>query len=232
LTEAEWLECQKPTNRLYSFLQGATERKRLLFACACFRQGWHLIRYRSTMEAVETIERYADGAASKEQLLGAAREAEMAANLVPWRHQGHGTLTDPSEVADFWRPQGPSPGWQLEWAVARVANTQQFNDISYQVFWEHGTPKTSMFFQDIFGHHRDDMTHRPFTKNPLCCHLAEAAYAECMFPSGELDFGRLGVLGDAIEELGGYGPILDHLRQPSPHVRGCWAIDALTGRIQ
>lgn len=208
MTEAEWQECQKPTNRLYSFLQGVDERKRLWFACGCFRQAWHHIQYRATIDAIEAIERYADGAATKEQLLDAAREAEMAARLAP----------------------GLSPAYQLAWAVATTADTQQFHDISCKVFWEHETQKPSMFLKDVFGNHRLVIPHRPFTENPLCCYLAEAAYSERILPSGELDPVRLGVLGDAIEELGGYGPILDHLRQPGPHVRGCWAIDTLTAR--
>ena len=46
-----------------------------------------------------------------------------------------------------------------------------------------------------------------------------------------VDVARLDVLGDALEDAGCTdADLLGHLRGPGPHWRGCWAIDALTGR--
>lgn len=59
--------------------------------------------------------------------------------------------------------------------------------------------------------------------------LAAAAY-EHRLPSGRFDQERLGVLADAMEEAGGHASLLEHLRQPGPHVRGCHVVDALLGR--
>jgi hypothetical protein len=43
--------------------------------------------------------------------------------------------------------------------------------------------------------------------------------------------GRLGVLADALEEAGGSNAdLLRRLRQPEPHVRGCWVVDLLLGK--
>jgi hypothetical protein len=54
--------------------------------------------------------------------------------------------------------------------------------------------------------------------------LAQAIYEERAFD-------RLPILADALEEAGcDNGDILAHLRSPGPHVRGCWAVDLLTGR--
>jgi hypothetical protein len=56
--------------------------------------------------------------------------------------------------------------------------------------------------------------------------LAQAAHEERALPSGELDRARLAVLADALEEAGcSEQAILDHLRGPGPHVRGCWLVD-------
>ena len=42
---------------------------------------------------------------------------------------------------------------------------------------------------------------------------------------------RLAVLADAVEEAGGTdAALLGHLRGAGPHVRGCWAVDALLGK--
>lgn len=46
------------------------------------------------------------------------------------------------------------------------------------------------------------------------------------------DFGNLPILADAVEEAGcGDGALLDHLREPVCHVRGCWAVDHILGKV-
>jgi hypothetical protein len=61
--------------------------------------------------------------------------------------------------------------------------------------------------------------------------LARAAYEDRALPSGELDPGRLSVLADALLDAGCTdAAILDHLRSPGPHVRGCWPIDLLLAK--
>ena len=58
--------------------------------------------------------------------------------------------------------------------------------------------------------------------------LAQASYEERQLPAGTLDPARLAVLADALEEAGCADPsLLGHLRESGPHVRGCWAVDAL-----
>jgi hypothetical protein len=47
----------------------------------------------------------------------------------------------------------------------------------------------------------------------------------------ERAFGHLPLLADALEEAGCTDPgILEHLRGPGPHVRGCWVVDLLLGK--
>jgi hypothetical protein len=46
----------------------------------------------------------------------------------------------------------------------------------------------------------------------------------------EQAFDRLPILADALEDAGcDDADILDHLRGPGPHVRGCWALDLVLG---
>ena len=50
-------------------------------------------------------------------------------------------------------------------------------------------------------------------------------------PTGRLDATSLAVLADALEEAGATdADLLNHLRGPGPHVRGCWVIDLLLGK--
>jgi len=69
------------------------------------------------------------------------------------------------------------------------------------------------------------------SSSPLIEALAQAAYTERNLPSGDLNPDRLAVLSDALEDAGcDNADILNHLREPGPHVRGCWAIDLLLGK--
>jgi hypothetical protein len=45
-------------------------------------------------------------------------------------------------------------------------------------------------------------------------------------------FDRLPHLADALEHAGCTdAELLGHLRSPGPHVRGCWAVDLVLGKI-
>jgi hypothetical protein len=49
--------------------------------------------------------------------------------------------------------------------------------------------------------------------------------------AARLAFDGLPILADALEDAGCTDPrLLDHLRGPGPHCRGCWAIDSVLGR--
>jgi hypothetical protein len=62
-------------------------------------------------------------------------------------------------------------------------------------------------------------------------HLARVVYEERDLLSGYLDAARLAVLADMLEEAGCCDPeVLGHLRGQGPHVRGCFAVDALLGK--
>jgi hypothetical protein len=63
--------------------------------------------------------------------------------------------------------------------------------------------------------------------------LAEAAYEQRSLPDGTLESHRLAVLADALEEAGCTEPdVLGHCRQQEKqHVRGCWVVDLLLGRV-
>jgi hypothetical protein len=82
----------------------------------------------------------------------------------------------------------------------------------------------------VFGNSFRPAAFDPAWRTPLVVSLAESAYAERLLPSGELDPQRLAVLADALEEAGGDGELLGHLRGPGLHVRGCWAVDLVARR--
>ena len=72
----------------------------------------------------------------------------------------------------------------------------------------------------------------PAWNDSLVPRMANAIYEERALPEGQLDPARLAILGDALEDAGcpADHELLQHLRAPGPHVRGCWVVDLLTGR--
>ena len=67
----------------------------------------------------------------------------------------------------------------------------------------------------------------PVWLTPQVRSLARGAYEERLLPSGRLDPERLAVLSDALEDAGAIGEVVEHLRGPWPHVRGCFVLDHL-----
>jgi hypothetical protein len=90
------------------------------------------------------------------------------------------------------------------------------------------------YLRDIFGNLFRSVSLSPAIlawNDGLVVRLAQAAYEERHLPEGTLDNGRLAILADALEEAGCPDiDILDHLRGPGPHVRGCWAVDLILSK--
>src|SRR5262249_46939836 len=85
--------------------------------------------------------------------------------------------------------------------------------------------------RDLFGNPFRPVAVDPAWRTPAVQAIARAAYEERLLPAGTLDPVRLAVLADALVESGCQeASILEHLRGPGPHVRGCFAVDALLGK--
>jgi hypothetical protein len=98
--------------------------------------------------------------------------------------------------------------------------------------WQDGSPEPDPaelaaqgdLLRDIYCRPARLLTVPPEWLTPLVQSLAGQAYDTRRF---EL----LPVLADALEDAGCTdAELLAHLRGPRPHVRGCWAVDLLTGR--
>src|SRR5436190_1479212 len=78
MTAAEWDSCTDP-QRMLAFLRGkASARKWRLFAVACCRRLWHLLRHEDGRRVVEVAERFADGLADARELKSASNRAHLA----------------------------------------------------------------------------------------------------------------------------------------------------------
>jgi hypothetical protein len=178
--------------------------------------------------AVELAEKFADGLAS-----GGELAVQEECRLYPDR--------DDPDILQEDRPPGywcDMASWHVVAAQAG-ASADEVCDATRRVArdrsgeWEDVVQ--ARLLRDLFG----PLPFRTVTIPPAIItwndstvvRLAQAAYEERKMPEGTLDNGRLAVLADALEEAGcTYQDILDHLRGPGPHVRGCWPVDLLLGK--
>jgi hypothetical protein len=83
----------------------------------------------------------------------------------------------------------------------------------------------------IFGNPFRSVNLAPAWLTPDVLSLARAVYEQHALVSVEANPTRLAILADALEEAGcTERSILDHLRGPGLHVRGCWVVDRLLGK--
>jgi hypothetical protein len=239
MTETEWDAFTDPAPML-AFLRGrAGDRKLRLFAAVCCRRLWPLLTAGQSRRAVEVADRYADEETTEEDLYLAALGAEDVADVFARFSVTAGEQAQAS--AAFAALNATS-------AAERAADYCAANASSaaYHAATADGTPSAarrrdaeravqSRLFRDIFGN--------PFRAAPaiettwlawndgIVKKLAEATYEHRSLPEGTLDWDRLAVLADALEEAGCTDAnLLGHLRGPGQHVRGCFAVDALLGK--
>ncbi len=255
MTESEWLACDDPEPML-AFLRGeavtlldrvppeqheamrqhlltATSRhKRALFACACCRPLWPLLKDERSRNAIAVAEQFLDGLADDRQLW-AARAAAL-------------------DARDASRPHTRGPGREAG-QVARAAAVAAWKAVSFEAAEAAAECATAAVWAALFPSKAEakreqvrllhDIIGNPFRPSPhlpaslldqadgLIPKLAQAAYDNRELPSGHLEPSRLAVLADALEEAGvADADLLQQLRGPGPHVRGCHVLDLVLGR--
>jgi hypothetical protein len=222
LTEAYWNACTDPRPML-EWLQSTgklSDRRARLFAVACCREVWYLLRDKRSQRAVRTSELYADGLVSNERMADVHDAARRAA--AEW--------TDPGAIA-----VGRRYAAEVASAVSIVSADEAANDASDLAarvseaearepgFW---TRKQSqcVLLRCIVGNRFRSTPIDPSLLTAPVIDLAHRAYEE-------RDFTRLPELANALEAAGCQdAELLGHLRSEGPHVRGCWALDLVLGK--
>jgi hypothetical protein len=225
MTEAEWLACNDP-KPLLEFLRGkGTDRKLRLFACACCRRAWDSMPDPRSRKAVETAENYADGRATDQELNTVSHDALSAAQV---------KATEAELLADNWRTRlnASFAPWAAVEATVRngrdgIGNGMTVILIAKDTARGIGPVEIEVqarLVRDIFGN-----PFRPGTIDSVWQTHEVVALAEAIYDQRAFD--RLPSLVDALEEAGCTNTyILDHCRQPGPHVRGCWVVDLILGK--
>lgn len=245
MTGTEWNGCATSRSMLAHLRQAGrlTDRKLTLFAGACCRHVYHLLVDARFAQAIAVAERYADGLASEGdcraagavasglagewgmgpgllRLDGAARFAALATAwaAMPGEQEDAAGMARKAEIEDAQEKEKANPALSA-WAVDVVTNGDMWQaNLVREVFGPFGVGEPPQTW---------------LTKNEQkILALAQDAYSDRIMPQGELDPQKLRGIAGALEQAGSVDPeILAHLRlRNARHVRGCWAIDLLTGR--
>jgi hypothetical protein len=279
MTEADWLACEDPFKMLQSphvgkeskesqemrhlvnmpaldamgFWNVASEwRKVRLFACACVRQVWPMLRHEWSRRVVEAAEQYVEGSLTPEEASRAYDEMQegfrvinksgaIQANQEPGIQAtlaaaGAAAPLHPHYLAADKAGRRYCPALEVSQVVGYVSQAEMM-----EVYRTAGkldmAPAARMrahlaeLLRDVVGNPFRPARLDPALRTPGVASLAQAAYEERALPSGHLDLTRLVTLADALESAGcPDADILAHLRSPGPHVRGCWALDLILGR--
>ena len=210
-------------------------RRFRLYAVAVCRRVWSLLTDETLRTAVETAEKYADGNATEEELAAVYSDAEtvvskvLATALSPLL-----SATNPQPTS---REAGiPANAASAAWATLRVTafdaarHAAQFaclaasgSGVGERTRSHSERLAQAHLLRDIFG----TPWRRPSTVDLASNYsIAKMAGDICDARS----FERLPGLAAALEEAGcADAELLAHLRSEGPHVRGCWALDAVLG---
>jgi hypothetical protein len=226
MTEVEWLAATDPTlmqKFLGQFLGSRmSDRKLRLFSCACCRRVWNFVRSELLESALDTLERYVDGAVSKKRLSETGK-ACAAFRDQHWDETGKeeeicvaGELLNASTTKQ--RRQvialGDSAAHAYAWAKVGDFNNRLADERACQ----------SLLLRDIFGNPFRRVSVDPAWLTSTVVALANGIYAERAFD-------RMPILADALQDAGcDNDDVLTHCRGDGPHVRGCWVVDMLLGK--
>jgi hypothetical protein len=195
------------------------KRKLRLFACACCRRIWMRFSSAASRKAIEMAEQYADG--FTRGVFGWLKREWLMLLLAQTARKEEQFKQKSSQT----------------WATVFVLR----NDLDYvpDTALEAGnhSPDSEAASQAhllrcIIGNPFRAVFVEPSWQTHTVLALAHSASQERELPSGQLDSGRLAVLADALEDAGcTNSTILEHLREPGSHVRGCWPLDLLLDKM-
>jgi hypothetical protein len=228
MTEAEWLATSDVEDMWYQLQESARNRKlRHLMVEPTLRVVQRLAgknwKYHSDL-----LERFAAGLLSRAQLSRKWRNLWWKCEAFqmfgfPWTNDERLTLIDNAQQAITWYfrlflPPELSclftvPIWQAaresaDGSPCRRAMKMLADDIRC-IF---GNPFRPVAFADSW-------------RSETAVALATGIYEERAFD-------RLPILADALEEAGcDHADVLNHLRGPGPHARGCWVVDGVLRKV-
>lgn len=239
LDEAGWLADFRLIFVLdYVDQQDHNRRRIRLFACACCRRAWELLRWESARRIVELSEAYADGEVSTVELQAAYDHPDFAGLDAQYLGEAEaGTQLSRREIDAIAVAQylARVDGYNLSSYVV-AQDTSGCLSSDYIPGDESDGPgrgvltsdaeiaEKEKLLRDIFGNPFRPVAFAPAWRTSDAMSLARGMYKS-------RDFSAMPILADALQDAGcDNDDILAHCRGPGPHVRGCWVVDLVLGK--
>jgi hypothetical protein len=207
------------------------QRRMRLFGCACCRAVWALMTDERARQAVLLAERYADGEVGRAEMKEAHKvharafspvlNISYAKDAADWAHAATITLVYPGGI-------GPLICARTARMAAECRGRGGAASLPPHGPETASSHRQAALLREVFGN-----PFRPVTVAPAVLSWSAAAVpklAQTIYQ--ERAFDRLPVLADALEDAGcDSAEVLDHCRRPGEHVRGCWVVDLLQGKL-
>jgi hypothetical protein len=244
MTEDQWRTCTDPTPML-EFVRGrASDRKLRLFGCACCRRIWSHLAEKRGRWLVEVSERYADGRVTRERRERLERAWHKADDAFQGIHLSGGGDVDQNPAQAV---LGLGPDLAVEEVTEMAAATLGAvarGEVYDRIWRTPGKEHDDRWAEDeavrtaaavAEGRVQADLLRdivAPFGRaTPAPSWLTSTVVALATGIYDERAFGRLPILADALQDAGCTNEdVLNHLRDPGEHARGCWVLDLLLGK--
>jgi hypothetical protein len=247
MTEHEWLN-STDGGVLYGFLRSSHRlhpRPQRLLLCAIARTFWSVLSDSRSRTAVEVAEAVAEGHGNSTVLNRTALQArlaheELVAAFIEARRGTRGKYrrhvkeaaarAHASAMAAWAAAEEPSGFWNSSIVDCGDPLDHYDSEIVVAGLVQDQPALVRELFGNPFVTSSADTMSLTISESRLK-DLTRAAYQLRQLPEGHLHADQLAILADALEEAGcTEQALLTHLRGPGPHVRGCWALDLLTGK--
>lgn len=256
--EAAWFSCTDP-RPMCTLLRGRERgRKFRLFACACCRRIAHLLTDDRSHHALEIFEQFLDGELTlKEYSVGEREAADACAAQarIAGDSESERGVSEADRVrlfASMFAAQAVADcfgnvtsaaadccGALRGHGTAELTDDAQLREVGDRIEAAERTAQAALL-RDIFGN-----PFYPVAIDPVWRTEAVVSLTRQMYESR--DFGAMPDLADILQDAGCENErILNHCRysslqaatpgaghrnQSSPHVRGCWVVDLLLGKV-
>lgn len=220
MNAADWKACADPGSMLEAASGRLSGRKLLLFVAGAARRVWNrLPEWAQT--AVPLIEQAAESG-GPEEIATSLQEVFQTVGGQFMRMPLMAVQTGPDEVARY----ASRALRTLDQQATPTAERNAFAFLTRLFFTNRQTTDAGQaaILKCVAGYPFDSPTFHPSWQTSDVYLLAAGAYAEN-------EFSALPILADALQDAGCEDTaLLDHLRGPGPHARGCWVLDLILGK--
>jgi hypothetical protein len=228
MTESEWLTSTDGTALFsYQFVLNSCHgspplaRKLRLYLTAVCRLVWGRLPA-AARAAIDFVERFADDPRPDPAVWAAVRYALSRLQFAYSEPEAVARCEQDLRAVGLEVQTGPPwRGTAAEWQQVTLLALSPIRPDTLPVLGFDHPPE---LVRCVFGNPFRPAAFDPQWRTRTTMDLARTMY-------GSRDFGATPILADALEESGCDDPrLLAHCRGSGPHVRGCWAVDAVLGR--